>query len=213
MGTVRPHRTPARLRPVVIGAMAALAACQARVLPRMDPPPLPEGVVAEVRETTYPVSGYSVRALDASLKANGPMWDGEHRWGLVQWRIQWNARPVEQDGMCRLDALHVLVQVDITLPEWRTETGASRDLRIRWDEFVTSLRVHESGHRDRAYLAGEEVQATLSAVRTESCLTIAELADARATAVVLRHQQLDRAYDQASQRGQAQGAVWPPGSS
>lgn len=210
MGTVRPQRMPARLRPVVIGAMAVLAACRARIPDPLAPPPVSEGVVADVREATYPVSGYSVRALAASLGTNGPAWDGEHKWGLVQWRIQWSGRPVEQHGTCRLEDVRVLVQVDITLPEWRTEAGASRDLRIRWDEFMTSLRVHEYGHRDRAYQAGEEVHGTLSSIRTESCFTIAELADARATAVVRRHQELDRAYDRATGCGQAQGAVWPP---
>jgi predicted secreted Zn-dependent protease len=131
-------------------------------------------------------------------------------WGLVRWRVRWNGRPVERDGACRLEDVKVLVTVDITLPEWPGARLGARDLRLRWEDFLASLRVHEYGHRDRAFLASAEVHGTLLGVRAESCLTIAQLADARALAVVRRHEELDRAYDRISLHGRTQGAVWPP---
>lgn len=161
--------------------VVALAGCDPGVPAILDPPPLPSGVVVDERETTYPVRGRTVEALGASLDA------------------------------CRLVGVRVYLVTEVTLPEWRDADTAPAELRLRWDDFVTALRAHEYGHRNRAFRAAEEIHEALLAVRAPDCLVLDERAEAVACEVLERYLALDAEYDRRTLHGRVEGVVWPPG--
>lgn len=191
--------------------VVALAGCDPGVPAILDPPPLPSGVVVDERDRTYPVRGRTVEALGASMAQNGPDWDGEHVWGVAQWRVRWGWRTTSHGGGCRLVGVRVYLVTEVTLPEWRDADTAPAELQVRWEDFITALRAHEYGHRNRAFLAATEVHDALLDVRAPDCLDIGERAEATAREVIERYLALDEEYDRRTLHGRAEGVVWPPG--
>lgn len=211
------HRPHSRMKSFVdrrwaVAFVAALGACGPSIPPTLDPPPLPAGVTSRVIEETYPVVGRTVNAISASMVANGPTWQGERAWGLARWSVRWQWRSTEHGVACQLADVRVMVSVHMTLPEWHDAERAPAELRVRWNEFSDALRIHEYGHRDRAFLAGNEVHDVLLALRTRDCLDMPVHAETQARKALLRHQKLDDEYERSTLRGWAQGATWPPGS-
>lgn len=191
--------------------VVALVGCDPGVPAILDPPPVPPGVSLEERETAYPVRGRSVEALGRSLAENGPVWDREHVWGIAHWGVRWGWRTTSHGGGCRLVEIRVHLGTEVTLPEWQDEVTAPAELRVRWNDFLTALRAHEYGHRNRGFLAAGEIHAALLGVRSADCLDIDEVAEAVARDVLERHLALDAEYDRRTLHGRAQGVVWPPG--
>lgn len=190
----------------------APAACTHAVPRYFDPPPLPAGVVVDVREITYPVYGRTVEDLEASLAEQSPMWSGEHVWGLAQWRVAWTFQPVLHEDHCDVAEVRVQLDVDVVLPEWRDADAAFPEFRAAWEDFAAAVRAHENGHRDRGFLAAGEVHDALLGIRKVDCDDLAEVVDERARAVLERHRALDEEYERRTRRGLAQGAAWPPGT-
>jgi len=192
--------------------LVAPAACMHAVPRYLDPPPLPAGVKVEVCETTYLVYGYTFDDLEASLATQSPMYSGEHVWGLAQWRVAWTFQPDVHKDHCDVAQVRVHLTVDVILPEWQNATSASPEFRLVWQDFADAVRAHEYGHRDRAFLAAEEIHDTLKRIREVDCGELAAVVDARAHQVLERHRALDEEYERRTRRGLDQGAAWPPGT-
>lgn len=176
-----------------------------------EPRPLPAGVRLNVRERTYPVRGRTVAAIARSLESAGPRWQGRVVHGLAQWHLRWGWRSTMQEGDCRLADLRVLVQVEITLPEWKDHSSAMPSLALAWEGFEAALRDHEYRHRDIAVEAAAEVLNVLRSLRTRSCIEMGDVARGRAREIVRAYQSRTELFERNTQRGRNQGAVWPPG--
>lgn len=201
-----------RWRLLAVGALTGFAAaCAPDPLGGPEPPPLPAGVLLNVRERTYPVRGRTVDEITHSLDSSGPTWQGRVVQGLTQWRLRWRWRSTMHEGTCRLMDLRVLAEVEITLPRWRDHDSASASLALDWESFEEALRGHEYRHRNLAVEAATEVLGMLRTLRTRDCIEMMDVAGAQAREVVRKYHSRNDLFERNTRRGRAQGAAWPPG--
>lgn len=152
--------------------------------------------------TYYDVSGDNVTALRAQLDRLSPADGSGARYdAYTTWHIAWSW-PVTADGTCRLRAATVSVGITLRLPRWLPPAGAPAWLVHDWQRYVAALQTHEQGHLD---LVERSAPSVLAAIQGASCAT----AGAAAHAVSARIQQLNDAYDAATDHGATQGARFP----
>ena len=159
----------------------------------------------------FTVNGATARELDAEIDAKGPVGEnGRRSDGYTRWHMNWTFGFDSSEAGCK--ASHIVVDLDIhmILPRWSAPAGADPALRSRWDRYLSALRTHEDGHRDRAEAAARDVRrALLMEPGARNCDALKNRLNSRANALLddLRKQQA--AYDRETAYGQKQGVIRP----
>lgn len=164
--------------------------------------------VVDERYVYYDVHGDTAEALLQQIEAErGP--DGFHaetNW-LVTWRYGWQSTSSE----CRIVDVQIEVDIEYLMPRWQNrEEVFDQALVDTWNRYELALRVHEQGHGDIAIEAGKAVEATLfQMLPRHDCKRLSADADALAMHVIDQHQEQNQDYDDVTDHGATQGAVFP----
>lgn len=131
--------------------------------------------------------------------------DGEVYHAYTQWRVQWNFWWREhRDGRCRLTLARTQLNATITLPRLG---GGDAQQRQRFERYLAALQEHEQGHYRIGQAAAAEIDAALLASpEYPSCAELQQHANQTANAILQRHAEQERRYDQDSGHGRSQGA-------
>lgn len=171
-----------------------------------EPPALPVGVHAELREESYAVFGRTVSDIGRSLGQRGPaaqnrLAHGRHSWGF-EWDVEWSSTP---DG-CAVDRLRIDMTSTIHMPRWAHRAGAPTEVQRMWDEYVTLLREHEERHRSYAFQAVTEIYTEVALMTAPTCRELSDRSSARAREIQDRYDRINRDFD-----ARSAGTVrWPP---
>lgn len=150
----------------------------------------------------YRISGTTAADLRTALDANNLLDEaGDRGDALTRWYISWHW-PGYGLPFCALRAARVAYHIRVTLPRWTPPPEAAPALRDQWAAYLEALAWHERGHVDNIVSHYREVE---TAIRASTCRT----ADASAQAVVAILRAFDVAYDDATDHGATQGAVFP----
>jgi predicted secreted Zn-dependent protease len=145
----------------------------------------------------YDVSGRDPRAIRASMNAERPTdpHDGKPDDAVTVWTYHWSYRdgPEGCEGKVRFTAR-------VILPRLRGRVSAV--VAARWRAFMARLRIHEGGHARIAYARMGEIK---DAFRDVSCTA----ADRRVTAILDEIRRNNAEYDDKTDHGMRQGAVFP----
>lgn len=196
---------------VVLALSLPLPSCASRERGIFAPPTSASDVHLILEERTYPVRGRTVQSVGRSLRQAGRSQIGRDAMGLTRWSVRWSWHAQAGDDGCHLDEVEVTVAIEMTLPEWQDRKASGSTLVDAWDRFERALWVHESGHRDLAMAAGNEILSTLRAFQTPDCAAVDEAARARAREILARYERQSALYERTTGTGRTQGAVWPPG--
>jgi predicted secreted Zn-dependent protease len=145
----------------------------------------------------YQIRGSTETELAKEIQTKGP--DGYA--GYTNWYIRWGW-PGFGHEECDLSKAWITTKVSVTLPEWDPPTGVPADLIKNWTEFNTALYKHEMGHVGNINNALPLIQ---QAIQGADCIT----ADSAADQVLDKLRGWDVEYDDKTDHGRTQGAVFP----
>ena len=169
------------------------------------------GYADEASIVYYDVTGHSARQVRHELDTKGPLdRSGERFDGFTSWRVSWTYRYMPDGNGCKFTTMSATVAGTIVLPRWEQEDHASASVGKKWDRYLVALRSHEDGHYAHGIAARDEIENLGKSFRVPGpCTTIAKAFDDRANAISARYNRLDIQYDQETDHGETQGAVFP----
>jgi predicted secreted Zn-dependent protease len=171
-----------------------------------------EPIHIEDQVRTYRIEGATSEDLWNQIRAAGPIDEADHRHYASNTRttISWHYAFVSEAHACRVDRSDVAISTVVTLPEWVDQVRGSRMLQAAWSNFITRLKLHESGHRDNAMQAALTIRHVIDTAGTDpDCAALSRAIDASAYAVLARQNRSDVDYDASTRHGEAQGATLP----
>ena len=158
------ERAPATLAILAHLWLAGGAIAQERVSA-----PLTPGLHFSVREDRYPVPQRSLRDALAALNAGRHGGAEGAPSGVTAYRLEprWSYRGA--DGRCVVDALELVVEVEVRIPEWAGMAEATEPERSRWREVLDRITSHEYAHRDATVEVAGALYAELRFLASGSC--------------------------------------------
>ena len=136
--------------------------------------------------------------------------DGKKYDSVTNWKVKWDYGYNREAKTCSPDSFRVTVDVIFRLPKWTRDVNAPQQLADKWDSYIKTLLVHETGHKDRALKAATEltrVIADLPPARTCSELDREVNRISRARLNKLIEEQAE--YDRITDHGHSQGVTFP----
>lgn len=161
--------------------------------------------------TTYAISGVSAEELrehmnsKSNIRRYGKTFDALTSWN-VNWRFNWNTK----NSKCYITTASSTVDVTFTLPKWTNRDMSSRYLINKWDRYYDALTQHENGHKDFGIKAAEEIeQAILEMPSRISCKILESEANEIGKRILKKYMDLEKEYDENTNHGSNDGAVFP----
>jgi predicted secreted Zn-dependent protease len=194
---------------LVIAFTACLAGLPGALLNRKAEPPQAtvESTAAGGKKTIYAIptpaivyykiQGSTETDLAKEIQSKGP----EGYAGYTNWYIRWGWPGFDHEE-CDLSKAWITTKVSLTMPSWVPPSDAPEDLVRNWARFSQALNVHEQGHVDNVVKALPLLQ---SAIQNSDCIT----ADSAANHVLDKLRGWDVQYDDNTDHGRTQGAVFP----
>lgn len=157
----------------------------------------------------YEIKGTCEADLQFQLKEKGCGWsDGKVYDSMTTWEFKWDYDYVRAPASCSVASFKVSVDIVFRYPKWMKDEFAPQTLIEKWDSYMQGLVTHESGHRDMAVAAAQELS---SAVEALPPFPDCDQLDRMIRKLCRDHtEQLGReaeVYDEATSHGGAQGAV------
>jgi predicted secreted Zn-dependent protease len=159
----------------------------------------------------YDVAGASESAVRVSLSERGPLdHTGARHDAFTEWYLSWHLTFLVSEPGCATGPVSTSMHVRVTLPRWQPPSMAAPELVARWRTYLDALAWHELGHRERGLEAAAAIEAELPLLEPRaSCEETEQLANQAAHQIIERFRQADRDYDEVTQHGATQGAVFP----
>ncbi|WP_310345585.1 DUF922 domain-containing protein [Pelomonas aquatica] len=171
----------------------------------------PAGATAAVTETGrqrlyevhQPAATSLLQALNQATPVRGE--SGQVFFGYTEWQLHWKYRYRRQaDGVCKLTAVDVTLDVTTTLPEFKTGTAQGR---AEFERFLPALVEHEEGHRRIGQETARDIDAALSGLEPMASCALLEAEIARLGSDHLeRSRRANKHYDETTRHGCTQGA-------
>ncbi len=159
----------------------------------------------------YPIRGDSADELRHQMNKKGPKHDDGKRYdGYTSWHVKWRFRWRESDGQCAITSVDTQVDVTSTLPRWVEAKAADEDLQAKWNDFYRALKKHERGHKRIGIKAAEAIEAAIADMESRpDCKRLERQANTLGHQLLKKYRKRDDAFDQRTNYGQRNGAVFP----
>jgi predicted secreted Zn-dependent protease len=160
----------------------------------------------------YDIEGRTAAELRDQMNRNGVLWtDGNTYDAYTGWNVRWKYRYRITDYDCSISSVATTLNVEFRLPRWTNYASGAAALRRKWDKYMQSLRRHENGHRDLGVQAAIEIERSIAALEPAAlCDDLAEAANELGRSIVSEYTAKEREYDEQTNYGESQGAVFPP---
>ena len=157
----------------------------------------------------YTVYGNTTDQVRRQIAACSPANSGGERFAAsTDYALNWAFDFASgDDGLCRVTAASVALNVSVVYPSWQPSSGAAAGLDASWRKFITSLSAHENGHVQINQAGAAQLLAGLQGFPATSCDTIVAQVTAKATADIQAINQSNDRYDSNTGHGATQGAV------
>lgn len=222
--TVRPSLVPSATPVPTARASPSTTTASASPPSTRDPSPSPStspsplaslrassGIALGVSDETYTVTGTTASALVAGMRAKS-LHDraGEAAFAVTTWDVTWSYGYRERTGTCEIQDLVVRIEVSVLMPSWDPPPGTDAGLVARWNRFIDALRRHERGHEQNGIDRAKDIRGRMLGLESRSsCPRLERAADAAGAKVIDAGQYWDRTFDDETDHGATQGAVFP----
>jgi len=106
--------------------------------------------------------------------------------------------------------LEIKTSIAITVPQWDPTSEAEDRLKQRWQLYEAALLAHEDGHKRIALAAAKEIKTRLKKLKPAStCAQLEAVINRTANKVIEEFRQREKVYDERTNHGRAEGAVFP----
>ncbi len=158
-----------------------------------------------VHVVRYPVFGDTLQALQASMRAHGPV-DLHHqrRDGYTHWHVRWWWNSTA-DGSPQFETSKVALSVTVTLPDWRDRGKASPELQAAWDGYFRALVAHERQHIEIVYREFPEIERVLRSLAATERRATAQQAHLVGETLLRKIRALDAELDVRTNHGVNEG--------
>jgi len=155
----------------------------------------------------YPQSPADLR--HALEMASPVLFEGKTYLGYTDSRIGWYLHWYESQQDCRPTAADITVEVTTTLPKLSASV-TDKEISAEFDRFLQALILHESGHRDIAMDAAQQIARELGQLKPRGkCADLTREAEAVVQSILDAHDRIGRDYDERTRFGETQGASVP----
>ncbi len=137
----------------------------------------------------YTVTGETANAIRNSLDQNRPGSYDAH----TAWQFQWNG--------CGQD-FQVNYTISIDFPEWAPPIHPNGDLIGNWNRYIHALALHEQGHVDRVV---DSIPYFIETMQNVAC----DQVNPTGQQLLDEINQINADYDDETNHGETQGAVFP----
>ena len=174
---------------------------------------VPAGITVDLLERNYLVSGDNAQEMGRSMRSNGPVSGGRRFSAVNNWRLSYRYQfGRSRANRCEITDVQITLTVRVTMPEWERPATAPAELVAAWEDYERALRLHEEGHRDWAIRGARELLSRLRSFKTETCAFMERDARGLADGIIERFSRQNREYDEETDHGRTQGAVWAAGA-
>ena len=158
----------------------------------------------------YEVKGGCEKDLLGQMAQKGCRWDdGQIYNSVTSWSWQWEYGHDHAHPICNPDAVTVTLEVTVRYPEWVQAADAPQPLVDKWNDYLTSLMEHESGHRDMAVEEAAEFSRAVSELPSgKSCSELDKIVRSLSRERMEKLNADSQAYDLATNHGVTQGALF-----
>jgi predicted secreted Zn-dependent protease len=159
----------------------------------------------------YDIHGSCENDLLRELKQKGIAWgDGKKYESVTSWHVKWNYGYTADAQTCSADSYQVTVDIVFRYPKWTPMENAPRSLADKWDNYMKHLIVHENEHRDMALAAAAELSHAVSEIPpAKTCTELDRVVRNLSRARMNKLNDDERHYDEATNHGATQGAIFP----
>lgn len=165
------------------------------------------GFHQDVDNYYYQIYGLTTSDLGAQMRECGPKWEGGSYGAITNWNTNWQYNYLPLANGCNIQNVTVGVKVDIYYPKWEPSDSFQSGLATIWQNYIDALVVHENGHRDFALEGGQEILNTLSNLPSQTtCDEAGMVANETGSSITDDYSARSRAYDDATNHGETQGA-------
>lgn len=169
--------------------------------------PAPPPLVIETIEY-YEIQGGTEKDLRCDISQKGCKWeDGKTYDSVTSWSLTFDYGNEQARPVCNPEDITVTLEVTFRYPKWVTMADAPQPLVNKWNAYLQSLIVHESGHRDMAVTAATEISnAVLKLPAGQSCSELERTAQRLSRERMNKLKADSKKYDVATDHGIRQGA-------
>lgn len=174
--------------------------------------PVPVQLHENVRTETYLLTGRRAAEIRADLNRKRPHSpaDGRRYDAITTWSLRWTFRYNRAGGACSLAAATIELDIVVTLPEMEDEPALPPRTLASWQAYRQALADHEQGHVDRHTAAAQDLQSALQSMpAATNCRDLAAALREMGEAEIAAMRAADFEYDQVTDHGRLQGAVFP----
>lgn len=160
----------------------------------------------------YEINGCCEKDLRCDLSRKGCRWDdGKMYDSVTNWAWEWeHAHHQAQPAVCAPNAIELTLEITFRYPRWARTADAPASLERKWNEYLKNLEAHEKGHRDMAVAAAEGFSRAVAALPpAASCYRLDRMVHALSREWMDRLKADAKTYDQATNHGVTQGALFP----
>jgi predicted secreted Zn-dependent protease len=179
--------------------------------------PSTSGVPVELNETlrvdTYRIGGRTSAEIRSELNRNGPISVAEGRRfdALTTWNLRWALHYDRQRNGCSLANATVFLDVVVLLPELDAPDIVPRRVLASWLSYRKALEAHEMAHVEQQRRGAQDLQNVLTSFDGvwPNCRALAAELQSAGDHQVSVIFVADRRYDESTDHGRLEGAVFP----
>lgn len=164
--------------------------------------------VVSLTENTsyYRIHGSTAQALRDRMSVQGPSGYDAY----TKWYISWDYDRKKQDNQCISREVKVNIKVDYTYPQWSKSEAKETGLPEKWRKYLEALRMHETGHKDIAVKAAQDIADGFTSLgEFAQCEALENTVDSKAYNIIEGARTIELNYDQQTEHGKTQGAIFP----
>lgn len=158
----------------------------------------------------YFVTGSTEQELRDSMDNFGPKDDFRRNDALTSWDIYWDYDYEEKDNLCSLKNLKVDLKIVYTYPKFDNLEKVNDNLKAKWNKFLISLKLHETGHKNIAVEGANNVLRGLLVIKSyNSCDILDKEVENKAQSIISELKNKEEQYDIETEHGNTQGTDFP----
>lgn len=159
----------------------------------------------------YEIRGGCEQELHGQLCKKCLTWDDGKKYdSATSWDVKWDYGYDRTSQACSADSFKVTVNVVFHFPKWARADDAPRQLVEKWDAYMKSLNLHETGHRNLVVEAATGLTRSVASLPpARTCAELDREVRALCSAGMQKLEEDQKEYDAVTDHGITQGAIFP----
>lgn len=166
-----------------------------------------------IKTVFYTVEGSTPQEIRDSINKFRPQnkgYSNKNYDAYTKWLVKWNYLYQTQNNRCSIQTVQVNTDIITTLPKWKVNSKASKQVKNQWERYIIALTKHEEGHQKHGINASKEVLQTIKKLPDySSCTQLGTAVNAASDRIIKKYNQKDLEYDRVTRHGTTQGATFP----